>query len=451
MNRKLILLFFTSISWVFLNAQIQEGFDSDYFLFIDHEQQIPVIFLNDSTAYKGYDFKEFDVSLELHGVPISDLRALKINEETYIVDRGCGPVFKYEKDSLIRIDKSYRHRNQYGASIFTYNNKIYFFGGYGEFTDKNIVIYFDETSKEWFELNIKTSLKPEPRVPLNSLLLNTKLYTWGGISKSDNVYAEIVDDSTIWILDLEKNSWTKSNNVQQLIDPLRRFNLSFQIESKLFKLTNDALFEIDLSQNKVTEYEFSIPNISNCIYDPYAKNVIMVKGKLENTNEKILVKSLDELTSKVVNTKPFIIDSKSNNVLSYIYGTLFLVFGFITIKYFRKRVKQEKLIFFNKKESVFLYEDKSLHLDSEIHKLLVFLVEHQNEFVQLESINEIFTNSNIQESYVTINKRRDTAVKKLLFKLGTLLNKPEDEILLERKNINDKRVKEVKLGIKIIT
>ena len=79
--------------------------------------------------------------------------------------------------------------------------------------------------------------------------------------------------------------------------------------------------------------------------------------------------------------------------------------------------------------------------------LFVFLVKNQNDFVLLDSVNDLFVNQNSQGSPVTINKRRDVAVKKLLFTLSTFLNKKENEIFLERKNTQDKRIKEIKLNI----
>ncbi|MCH7523599.1 MAG: hypothetical protein IIC74_00975 [Bacteroidetes bacterium] len=130
-------------------------------------------------------------------------------------------------------------------------------------------------------------------------------------------------------------------------------------------------------------------------------------------------------------------------------GFILLVIILIVRKTAIGKLKKSKSIIYNNKTNTFIYKQKPIIFEKELHSLFVFLINNQNQFILLDKINELFTSGDIQESYITINKRRDTAVNKLIFTLKTVLNKEKSEIIIERKNAKDKRVKEIKLGISV--
>lgn len=66
----------------------------------------------------------------------------------YFVDVGCGLVYKWQNDSIIRIDHSFHHKNQFFGNIFLHDGHPYIFGGYGYFLHKNMTTSFNFTSKE---------------------------------------------------------------------------------------------------------------------------------------------------------------------------------------------------------------------------------------------------------------------------------------------------------------
>jgi len=428
-------------------AQAPTNFTEDYFLFIDHEKQIPVLILADSALYQGYDFNKTIINDLPQDIPLKDFEAVKIKGQTYIVDKGCGPVFKFEYNSLNRIDKSFRHRNQFNASVFVYNNKIHFFGGYGMFTAKNIVTYFDESLGEWLELPIQSLKKPQPRSNSNSILIDDKLYIWNGTIKDDTIFSKDINDDTIWVLDLKANKWQIPGKTKKLISINRNSNFTFQVNKMLYVLSKDALYKIDILKNKVIEYEFSMPNVLSCVYDPYTDKVILINKNNDNHGKNIYIKKLDTLTKKVVSQKTFYASNNLKYILLGIGGIILLVVIIILRERIFVKLKKGRSIVFNKKDNTFTYKHKAIVLEKEQHSLFVFLTNNQGKFILLDKINELFTNENIEESYITINKRRDIAVKELVFKLKTLLNKEKKEIFIERKNDKDKRIKEIKLGI----
>jgi len=110
----------------------------------------------------------------------------------------------------------------------------------------------------------------------------------------------------------------------------------------------------------------------------------------------------------------------------------------------------QNCIYYDKEKNFFKYKNNPLFLDETLNKLFFFLTEHQGDYILLEDVNLLFSNADTHESYITINKRRDKAIKDLVFKLSVLLSKDEKDIVLKRKNKDDKRIIEVKLAKNIV-
>ena len=58
-------------------------------------------------------------------------------------------------DQLDRIDRSFPHRNQYGAHFFSYKENIFLIGGYGYWQTKSIITKFNFNSGDWELVNTK--------------------------------------------------------------------------------------------------------------------------------------------------------------------------------------------------------------------------------------------------------------------------------------------------------
>ena len=80
---------------------------------------------------------------------LDDLLAFNFEENLYLISRGVGLVYQLEGDSLIRKDRSFNWRSRYNTHFIFKDDKIYSLGGYGLWTSKNNLIYFDNTTTEW--------------------------------------------------------------------------------------------------------------------------------------------------------------------------------------------------------------------------------------------------------------------------------------------------------------
>jgi hypothetical protein len=309
------------------------------------------------------------------------------------------------------------------------------------------VTYFDESVGEWFEFPVKSKNKPEPKDGIIGLTKDKELYVWRGEIKKDSLSQETLSSVNVWKLNLSDKKWVKLRETQYIIEQRNSFSKTFQIKDKLYFVTSNSIYKVDVFNDKVLQYDFKAPNIIDCVYDPYSNQLIVINKNIRSNAKNLFTYSLDELTSNVVSTKPFYKTDKSKNALFYLYVSAFIMALFLIRLVYVTKKKQNNKTIYNVKEHKLTYNKQEIIFDNGIHDLFVFLLKHQNEFVLLDSVNDVFINSSIQESPVTINKRRDIAVKSLVFKLATFLNKNESDILLERKNTQDKRIKEIKLNI----
>ncbi len=108
-------------------------------------------------------------------------------------DAGLGRVFNYDVDTkeLSRIDRSYRLRSFYGSTGFLDGfNRMFFFGGGGEFFIKNSLLVFNKNqNREWDEHIVGNRPKPnEQNRALYWKLQNNRFYLFRTFQNTLNVY-----------------------------------------------------------------------------------------------------------------------------------------------------------------------------------------------------------------------------------------------------------------------
>lgn len=154
----------------------------------------------------------YSISLNRWSKPDSLPFDYEINEMAYdskkqrviFWDRGIGRVVtRDDSGNYHRLDHSIDQRNQYGhlGWFDSGTGRIYAFGGYGLFTSKNIVTYYDPAGEEWFLLDI-TDPDNAPKRQTGAM---------GIFDSEDNEMYSIAatrDNRTaLWQLSLSKKSW----------------------------------------------------------------------------------------------------------------------------------------------------------------------------------------------------------------------------------------------------
>ena len=157
------------------------------FTFYNHERQ-KFTLITDSTGCQEYneltkkwEFRKIVYQLE---EPFSKFLEDYVflhekGSKVFFIDRGCGHVYVLENDTLKRHDRSFHHKNQYGGTFFLYKGQPHIFGGYGLFTMKNIITYYNVKEREWFVHQVTGDL-PKPRYQAHGMPVGDVFFAAAG-------------------------------------------------------------------------------------------------------------------------------------------------------------------------------------------------------------------------------------------------------------------------------
>ena len=108
-------------------------------------------------------------------------------------------------------------------------------------------------------------------------------------------------------------------------------------------------------------------------------------------------------------------------------------------------------IVYNQQKELFFYKGKPITIfEEQENRLLHFLLEQNNQFVSLNNLNQLFENKGQIETISATVKRREQAVDGLLTKVSKITGIEEQKLVLERKNSEDKRIKDILLLNKVL-
>jgi len=437
-------------------AQQDFKITSNHLLFEDAKTGEPILVYNDSMAVRGFDFKthfkiNFPKDLAIH--EFNNNYQYQVDGINYFVIEGCGIVLKFENNTFTRIDNSFKHRNQYYAVPFMHDSTIYLWSGYGLFTNKNILTYYDFSGKEWLEKKQLSKDIVTPRNLAHYIKKGTDLYVFGGKNKSElnpseNIY---INDNYVYRLDLKDFSWHKEKRFNLNFEPMEdnTFNLNvFQLEDKFIKVT-DAIHEISIFTNSVKK--FSIKNhkgIRKVIYHPKSKRISYVY--LLNSTFLVSNELYSEFRGDLLSETTFY----SGETVIYIFKillligillTIYVLFRILIIKY---KATKNNFIYYKNTDTLY-FNKKEIHLTPQGTKVFKYFMEKKDVFISINELNVILSEDLDKENYITINKRRERILKELSLELSSILAISKEAIFLTRNNEFDKRLKEIKLNISV--
>ncbi|MEY2692377.1 MAG: hypothetical protein RIT03_767 [Bacteroidota bacterium] len=420
-------------------------FNGEFLLFREAKTKQPVLIVNDSLVYKGNAMKRIPFKHTEYPAKLQEYIFFNIDTKTYLVHDGCGPVLEFRNDSIVRIDNSFLHRSQFGAAKFVYNNEIYFFGGYGLFTTKNILTKYNFKSKEWIEVQTYGVKAQEPRVGAFSYIKENELYIFGGAAKDENDITEDKPlDNKVWRLHLPSMQW---NCVGKFNENLKKNEVEIigQNKHKLC-LIRQHFIELDFYSNKIHTYNRNyFPKILSCYLD--GKKIIGVYAIGATTF--FYSGDLNEFKGNLKSSSVFITplvdyDYYIKIILISLLALALLVYLFRTP--LSSIFKPFNGIVYDKSKQQFIYKGRTILIfeDQEV-KIVLYLLDNLNQYVSLNELNQLFENNGNTETISAIVKRREQAVSGLLTKVSRLTGIEEKELILERKNSKDKRIKDLKL------
>lgn len=445
----LILLLFVSK----IQAQDLE-FDENYILFQDTKTGMPVLIIQDSILYKGNPLVKSKYKHTPYTGKLEDYTSYAIKEKTFLVHEGSGPIIEYRNDSIITCNKAPKFQNQYGGGVFVFNNELHFFGGYGLFTHKNIITRYDAKNKDWVKVQTFGDAVPSPRARFYSCLVNENFYVFGGDEEDPaNFLNSKKCDNTVWRLHLPTMKWHNIGKFDSSLLGQDTF-LSFSANDKLYLIVTNVyriVFEFDMVKNTIKKFTpKTLIKPTQLYFDSNKKELVCVTW-MSNGKYKIFQSNLDTFLGKTIEERAFIMplyEELSNDSIELGIGVLIAVLG-ITF-YIRKKNKNSILPFngivYKKATSTCYYKNKILeNLEEPEFRILLYLIENAARFVPLNELNQLFEKGNNSENFSSIVKRREITLATLLQKLSVLTTIPGEELLINRKNPEDKRIKEIRI------
>jgi hypothetical protein len=432
-------------------------FDDLPLLFKHGENEEVIIIENEETIIKVNE--NIKIPLYHNGYPgqLNDYIFFNIKNKTYFVHRGCGPVLEFRNDSLVRIDNSFLHLNQFDAATFVHNDEIYFFGGYGLFTHKNILTKYDFDLKKWSLVKTKN---PEIVSPLQRIFYyNDKkyLYVFGGLNNdllNVNIFHNKQD---VYRLDLKELVWEKfktnffddfktDENPNNSNNP-HIIKSSIKISDSLFLISDEKAYSIDLIKNRVTNFsrKFKIQFHRPFIIDNEL-HAIIINGAHSTNKYEYKKYPIATLFKNPIPKGSFYYEENSYAG----YGlSIFLVIVFIGLG-LKKRSYLTYLInakypFHYQKSNARLYFKGVLlkRVSDDDLMLLNKIASKPNQFISLNEFNDLFTHDFEKENYATILKRREKKLDNFIKMLTNVSGYDSSELILVRKNGNDQRIKEI--------
>lgn len=428
----------------------QELYFKEKPLMFFHEKSQQVILIeNDSIVIKIKENVKIPLKHSEYPSNLSEYIPFTIKKRNYFVHKGCGVVLEYRNDSIVRIDKSFLHKNQHDAATFVYKDEIYFYGGYGLFTTKNILTKFDFKLNEWVLVDVSNENNSPYLTDAYSIKLNDNFYVFGGYK---SVNSQIIDNvEFVYCLDLKNSSWkkTKTNFFNENKNVELNEKNRFYYKDKIIINKLNELLCFDFNNNKILRYKNSLPY-------PIEHYFLFVNDELFvilDSNNHIkhgyyIFKSfpIKDILKNQISEEPFYYEEQPYYLYSIAGMFILLLLWFL----YRKRRFISYYLnptipfqYWQKTELLYFKGKKLKHLSENDIKILNKMALHPNQFISLNEFNEMFTIDHESENYAAIVKRREKKLEIFLQLLANVSSYDIKDLLYERKNEVDKRIKEV--------
>ena len=455
MIKKLLFFVFFLIS---LNSQSQEyslpeDIGDDFVFFKSFDNKIHL--LKNNINYVFENKKWVKKTLELapskrdslvvflkKGFTNTNFKTINFPDKTYFVLNGGGPVLLFDNKSLTRVDNSVEQRNQFGAALFSHENKIFTYGGYGFWTYKDYLTYFDFSSNQWerHKFDTKNNFNPEGRYKPIFHKTKDTLYVLGGkTSFSGNTLIDR-DLKDVFIIDFVSNTIKPVNKqINPNLSLLSSSNNGFELDGQKAYLTVDGITLFDFKKNQLT------------VHSPYINGEFVFKNKKQNTpllsfsdsivfikedknfktlsfvSEETILKSSKKTTNIFITEKaktPY----KKIIAISFAFFIVIFLFNLFSYKdYLNKFILHDEFWLYFASNKIMITEDQSK---------IIKILESKGEFSSLDLNSVLSKKKTYAKSHLTF--LRQSFVEELNSVYNRLTGDKED-LINSKKNPSDKR------------
>ena len=416
--------------------------------FFDVKTQQIILIENDSLVYKINQKVIIPLKHNEYPANLNEYLPFSIKNKTYLVHEGCGVVLEYRNDSVVRIDNSFLHKNQFDAASFVYNDEIYFFGGYGLFTHKNILTKYDFKMREWVLVDFYTNLNSPALSNPFYFSIKENIYLFGGLSLNDQNQIVSSNDKFVWKLNIKTKKWDRfTTKIFNECEVENKIQFKIYLQNGIFLKQCKKTLYIDFKNNICKEYKsdfiFDVLNskqVNNKVF-------LLIKQKNNKLGEyRFTFNDINDILKNPISEEPFYYEEQPY----YLYG----IAGIFILLLFWLLYKKRRFIsyylnptipfqYWQKTELLYFKGKKVKHLSENDIKILNKMALHPNQFISLNEFNEMFTIDHESENYSAIVKRREKKLEIFLQLLANVSSYDIKDLLHERKNEVDKRIKGV--------
>jgi hypothetical protein len=398
---------------------------------------------DDSTHYWQYQIKRgvweakpLQIKLELPWAQFKKEFLVQAvgNNKIYFIAKGCGIVYELKNQVLERIDVSFDHKNQFGASVFTYKNKVHFFGGYGFFKTKNLITYFEPSALEWFEVvNRNYDLRPPTRQNAQNTIIGSKLFVWGGIGRRGFDDKPLLD---MWCFDFKTQLWSFYAELNQNYAKFAEHIHPVGNVPQEWFVSLEEIVHTDQYNNRIYTYHHPrFLTYQNLIPNKDEQFFMVLRRNTNAPNSTAQVLSKKALLAGTTGQEQFFYKKlsifKKIPLDSYLWFSLLLNLVLFLLLFYIRRV--HKTDWYKRRNAILKSSDFS-----DLEWRCITLI-HQHGSIELSALNDLFDEE--QLSFETLKKRRESFIKALRTKIALLTALDVDDILFETKHPVDKRMK----------
>ena len=375
---------------------------------------------------RGWSSRKHSFKLESY-----NLDELKDKEKTYLIIRGLGKVYKAKKDTVFSIDNSFEWKSRYSSSLFIRKGVIHSYGGYGFYSSKNNIVYFDSSSKEWSMLKQK-NLNPVSNTSRLSKYdsIEDVFYTTFGMQNRNGI--EFYNYKTVKF-DFKTLNWIEVSELdKRIMDFIQKKTGTIIPNYPEASLINrDYFSEIDFINDEFRVYDIHnniIENRRNIIYNEVNKEFFVAFENNYNNKLNFAVINKYNLLGEKFSTYNL---HKKKYYAYYALGAIILIIIYV--------------VFFFRKKSIYDLIKNKKGLDSELDEIEKKLKDKLIDIYPRElTYPEISILLDFNLSYESNIKKTQKTINHLEFKIQRSL-KTKSSVFETSRNEFDKRIKQVRI------
>ena len=405
---------------------------------VDYEKKELYVFYKDSLTIIDLDnLKKISNSKIISPIDISFLgHPVSVKSKIHFINTSGGMVYRLEGNEIKRIDNSFDHKMQINSYIFSYNDTIYRYGGYGFWSQRNFFTFFDKENFEW-DVVLPTGSKVLPNGSQSSTvkIYNNDFYVYGGVTLNKFNPLEYLINDEVWKFNVKDKSWIKLGTIK--ID-INKFNPIITFNDKhIYTDESQLMYLVDVVHNKLKSYKKTSINRRILLNDSFYINGVFYffTWKPSSTIGEILLVSRNEdyFFGELVKEEPFYYN---NERIYYIIGLILLVlisvFSYFKIK--KWIVKRKRIITVN---GNLVFNRHILNFDEKSIQIVNLLLKSEKEIIS-KDILDIVENPNLNYGHNT--RVMNGFIDEINYKLKSTLGIKEDLITCEKSDL-DKRIK----------